>query len=109
MATLKDSRAATYQLESIPLPRLSIKLPPAFGWLRNLDEQEQAEFYRDLLETVLSVARGGAWSQVTKLLREWKATAEIAPNSELAQNLQQGLRDMRAGRIRPWDEAFKDV
>ena len=109
MTTLKDSSAATYQLESIALPRLSIKLPPAFGWLKNLDEQEQAEFYRDLLETVLSVGSGGAWSQVAKLLREWKATAEIAPGSELAQGLQRARQDMKAGRIRPWDEAFRDV
>lgn len=85
--------AAAYAGESVALPSFRIRLPPVFAWLAHLDEEEQAEFYRELLETVLAAGTDGEWSRVSALLDDWKATAEIRADPDLTTTLTEPVAD----------------
>lgn len=99
MGKVKET-AAAYAGESLALPPFRIRLPSAFAWLAHLEEEEQAEFYRELLETVLAAATDGDWSRVSALFDDWKATAEIRADPDLTATLTEPLADQE---WTPWE------
>lgn len=92
MRKVKET-TAVYAEKSVALPSFRIRLPPALDWLAHLDEEEQNEFYRELLETVLAAGADGEWSRVAVLLDDWKATAEIRADPDLTTILTEPVAD----------------
>ncbi len=58
-----------------------------FPWIEHLNEEEIAEFRDELLLKLDSAAREDKWADFEEMLEDWKATAEVNSNPEIAKAL----------------------
>lgn len=56
-------------------------------WLEFLSDENQANFHEELLNTALKATLSGDWDTVEELIQDWKATAEVESNPQLAKAL----------------------
>jgi hypothetical protein len=100
MPELKETRV-TYLAEAFTLPRVTVRLPASLAWLQHLSKKEQAEFSRQLLEAVLAACAQGTWDEVTQLLDDCQATAEVLADPELTAILTEPIANQE---LIPWGE-----
>jgi|GEM_PF-1158230 len=58
-----------------------------FPWVEFLSDDERMQFYNELLKRTMRSFITGNWSQLENLIQDWKATAEVESNPELAKAL----------------------
>lgn len=58
-----------------------------FPWIEHLNEEEIVEFRDELLAKFDSAACYGKWADFEEMLEDWKATAEVNSNPEIAEAL----------------------
>ena len=58
-----------------------------FPWVKDLSEEEKSEFHNELLSCIVQTIITDDWSSMEYLLEDWKATAEVNSNSEVAEAL----------------------
>ena len=58
-----------------------------FPWVKDLDGEEKSEFNSELLSCIMQTIITNDWSSMEYLLEDWKATAEVNNNSEVAEAL----------------------
>ncbi|MEN8235205.1 MAG: hypothetical protein ABFR89_09820 [Actinomycetota bacterium] len=61
------------------------------AWIVPLDDEEQREFLSGLLDAVAVAAVGGPIGALDELLYDWKATAEVAADRSLADELSEDI------------------
>lgn len=83
---LRMEAALRIPAESRPLAGYS-----DFAWAAALDEDEQEAFLRELESTLLVAASGGPIEPVLDLIHDWRTTAEIAADPDLATELVEDL------------------
>ncbi|AOS61645.1 DUF6247 family protein [Actinoalloteichus hymeniacidonis] len=77
-------RSLTSQLVPSELARAAIK---EFPWVDVLSEDARAEFVAELARAFRTSAELGHWTVLAQTVREWKATAAIYADPELAARL----------------------
>ena len=70
---------------------LSAALEDAFAWVKFLPPQDRDLFTEELTRTLLAAASVDVYASVAQLAREWKATAEVHADPELARQLTEPL------------------
>lgn len=63
----------------------------AFAWTLFLPREDREVFVEELTRVLLGAAAVDSFSPVTRLIREWKATAEIHADPKLARRLSEPL------------------
>lgn len=64
-----------------------------FPWISVLPKSDRAQFLMDFVQSFQASADLGQWSLLATTVREWKSTAVIYTDPELAQHLTQPLHD----------------
>jgi prevent-host-death family protein len=77
-------------------------LPQDLNWLRHFSAKHLAEFFAELLDTLLHAQLSGDWSSVSEVIESWKATADIEADPALVEMLDEGLLDLEEGRSTSW-------
>jgi hypothetical protein len=72
---------------------VATSLAEEFPWMDVLPAEDRAEFVGDFLHAFRVSAELGQWSTLAQVLREWKATAAIHADPELAAALSRPLGD----------------
>lgn len=62
-------------------------LESRFPWVRLLPAEERAAFAKELVDTLQACASVGKLARIEEIFREWKATAEIYADPDLAAKL----------------------
>jgi hypothetical protein len=70
-----------------PAQALAESLVDELPWLDHLPQAQQRSFFTDFARAFLASADLGEWSTLHQLLTEWKATAAIYADAELAERL----------------------
>ena len=70
---------------------LNTALTEAFAWVEFLPGRARYRFAEELTRTLLAAASVDLYASVAQLVREWKATAEIYADPELARQLTEPL------------------
>ena len=58
-----------------------------FPWTESLSEGDRLQFHKELLTNALKSTVTGDWAQLEYLIQDWKATAEVESDPELAKAL----------------------
>ena len=58
-----------------------------FPWVESLSEGDRLQFHKELLTNALRSVVTNNWSQLEYLIEDWKATAEVEGDPELARAL----------------------
>ncbi len=58
-----------------------------FPWVENLQDNEKIKFYTELANCTLKASVAGNWDKLEILIEDWKATAEVEQDPELARVL----------------------
>lgn len=74
-------------------------LPTVFPWVRHLSDEESAGFTRDLVGAVSDIAELDVHTNLHRVIVEWRATARILADPELAARLQHPLPDADFGTV----------
>jgi len=61
-----------------------------FPWVEYLPDDEKMKFHSELLSCTIKSIITGNWNQLEYLIEDWKATAEVERNPELAKALMAG-------------------
>lgn len=77
---------------------LSVALTEVFPWVEFLPNIDRAAFLDELSRTIVASAELDNFAAVGQLLREWRATAEVHADPELAQRLSRPL-DAEGGPV----------
>ena len=83
-------------------------LVDTFPWLRFIPEDHQREFASEFLVTFEACADLDVWTPLQRLMREWKATAAIYADPELAAKLK-GPFDDDLGAVLPPEVVTEDA
>ena len=78
-------------------------LPQSFGWVRYFSAEEIAEFFSELFEALNKSQQNGNFSDVTEVLGNWKATADIKADPEVAAAVEQGRSELARGEGIDWE------
>ena len=70
---------------------LDAALTEAFAWVEFLPRRDRDLFAEELTRTLLAAASVDVYASVAQLVREWRATAEIHADPELARQLTEPL------------------
>lgn len=62
-------------------------LVEAFPWLRFIPEEHRAAFVKEFMDTFQACTDLDVWTPMQRLMREWKATAAVYADPELAAKL----------------------
>lgn len=81
---------ASLQLE-LPVGERSPLAYRNLAWIVRLDDDDQREMLSELLDAVAIAAAGGSVRGVDDLLIDWKATAEVAADPALANELSEDI------------------
>ena len=65
----------------------SVNKSTIFPWIEHLNEEEIVEFRDELLVKLNSAACEDKWADFEEMLEDWKATAEVNSNPEVAEAL----------------------
>lgn len=63
------------------------KKSDAFPWIKHLNAKEIAQFHSELLSTFVDALHNDNISVLEEVLNDWKATAEVAGDSQLSRKL----------------------
>lgn len=69
-------------------------LPKSFVWLKHFSAEEMAEFFSELLEALNMSQQDEDWSHVSELVGDWKETANIKADPEVASEIAEGLDEL---------------
>jgi hypothetical protein len=72
---------------AIMTARMTTILEKRFPWVRLLPTEDRAAFTQELVETMQACASVGKLARIEEIFHEWKATAEIYADPELAAKL----------------------
>ncbi len=76
--------------------------------MRKIDLQQQAvELIKQLSAEKLQAIFHYLTDQQEK--KEWEATHELASDPEIAKSLERAEADIKAGRLKRWDDVRRDV
>lgn len=78
------------------------KIEEVFPWVQHLTENEQAQFWDELLTAFHNAMQSGDWPALKQALEDWKATAEVKAVPTLESAL---LQDVRRGEWVNWNHA----
>lgn len=73
-------------------------LDDAFPWLHFLPALDRRQFLDEFMRTAVAAGELDAFGEVAQLLREWRATAEVHADPQLARRLRRPLH-ARGGRV----------
>ncbi|MYW03307.1 prevent-host-death family protein [Streptomyces sp. SID3343] len=76
-----------------------LALPTVFPWVRHLSADEVREFVVDLVDATRDVAELDVHSTLHRVIVEWRATARILADPELAALLAEPLQDEDHGEV----------
>ncbi|MGW1989536.1 prevent-host-death family protein [Embleya sp. NPDC001921] len=76
-----------------------LALPTVFPWIRHLSADEVREFVVDLVDATRDVAELDVHSTLHRVIVEWRATARILADPELAALLAEPLQDKDHGEV----------
>ncbi|MEV5748830.1 hypothetical protein AB0L00_13520 [Actinoallomurus sp. NPDC052308] len=76
-----------------------LALPQVFPWVRHLSAAEVREFVIDLVDAVRDVAELDVHSNLHRVIVEWRATARILADPDLAARLTAPLPDEDHGEV----------
>ncbi|MYS79453.1 prevent-host-death family protein [Streptomyces sp. SID5474] len=76
-----------------------LALPTVFPWIRHLSADEVREFVVDLVDATRDVAELDVHSTLHRVIVEWRATARILADPELAALLTEPLQDEDHGEV----------
>jgi hypothetical protein len=76
-----------------------LALPTVFPWIRHLSADEVREFVVDLVDATRDVAELDVHSTLHRVIVEWRATARILADPELAALLAEPLQDEDHGEV----------
>lgn len=76
-----------------------LALPTVFPWIRHLSAEEVREFVVDLLDATRDAAELDVHSTLHRVIVEWRATARIVADPELAAQLTGPLQDEEHGEV----------
>jgi len=74
-------------------------MPLAFPWVRHLSDGEIREFARDLIDATRDITELDVPANLHRMLVEWKATARILADPELAAQALRPLPDEDHGEV----------
>lgn len=77
---------AVASIPTMPAQMTTI-LEKRFPWVRLLPTEDRAAFAQELVETMQACASVGKLARIEEIFHEWKATAEIYADPELAAKL----------------------
>lgn len=94
-----EDRSEAFEALARLLRNLAISVPvaldevidDAFGWVTFLPKTDRSHFVEELTQTLVGAGTVENYQPVTQLLREWKATAEVHSDPELARRLRIGI------------------
>jgi prevent-host-death family protein len=116
--TVRES-AALYGTEQVVIGKLAwaaedgqlsvFPLPKDLSWLRHFSARHLAEFFAELLDTLLKAQQTEDWGAVTEAIESWKATANIEADSALVQAVDDGQLDLQEGRGTSWSALRQEL
>lgn len=68
-------------------------LTDEFPWVDALPAQDRAQFVTDFVRAFQASAEMGQWTALAQTVREWKATAAVHSDPDLAEQLSGSLND----------------
>jgi hypothetical protein len=94
-----DQRADAYAMVGRALRNLAVHSPAALGaalldelsWTSLLPPSDRAAFIDDFTRTVVTAAELDSFGPLAQLVEEWRATAEIHADLELARRLRRSI------------------
>jgi hypothetical protein len=92
----QEGLEATARLLGLLLERVSVDTAAAliekvFAWTRFLSTEGRADFAREYVETFAACNDVQVWAPLGQVIREWKATAAVAADPELAAALRKPI------------------
>lgn len=84
-------------------------IPHEFNWLKHLNSDEQAKFFAGLLSRLVPSVKNDDWSQVVEWVEEWKATANVHADSQVAHGLRQARQELARGEAVDWETLRRDL
>lgn len=85
--SMTAARALRTVLAHLPPEVAARALVDEFPWVDVLPPDEQAQFVRDFVRTFQASAELGQWHMLAQVIREWRNTATIHADPELARKL----------------------
>lgn len=86
-----------------------LTIPTGFIWLKHLTSEDQADFVSGLLARVVSAIKNNDWSSVSEWVEEWKATANILAEPQIARGIRQGRNELAQGDSVDWESLRKEL
>ncbi len=86
-----------------------VTVPTGFAWLKHLPPDEQANFISGLLQRVLAALKSEDWSPVAEWVEEWKATANVHADPQVARSVREGRAELTKGEAFDWDTLRKEL
>ncbi|MGH3711523.1 MAG: hypothetical protein ACRDRU_05535 [Pseudonocardiaceae bacterium] len=87
------ARALRNLLEHVAPQTVATALIEEFSWADVLPEQDRAQFVTDFARAFQASAEMGQWALLAQTVREWKTTAAVHADPELAEQLTGPLND----------------
>jgi len=91
----------------IPLPMEKVLFH--FEWLQHFDDIDKVEFLLELFSAVRKSQEQGDWKQVTDLVEDWKATANINADTYVVESIEQAEKEFTEGKGISWKELKKEL
>ncbi len=85
-----------------------LSVPPEFTWLQHLNTDEQANFFSGLLARVLNAIKSNDWLPVAEWVEEWKATANVYADSQVARAVKEGQEELARSESVDWETLRKE-
>ncbi|HYS34401.1 MAG TPA: DUF6247 family protein [Pseudonocardiaceae bacterium] len=87
------ARALRNILGHLPAEIAAAALVDEFPWVDALPQDDRRQFVADFVRAFQASAEMGEWSMLAKTIREWRNTAAIHADPELARQLAEPLND----------------
>ena len=81
----------------------SVKTAKHLNWLKQLDPEELAEFFAELLKLVTQISDGKKDAEELSIfLSEWRETALLNSEPEILEDILEAERELAAGGGKSW-------
>ena len=86
-----------------------LRLPDDFDWLRHFKARHIAQFFSELFAALHRSLETDDWADVTEIIKDWKATAEIEASPELREAVAIGAEQLAAGETISWSQLREEL
>ena len=103
---LKEA-TAPYAIQ--PSSSFKLVIPSSFEWLARFDAEERAMFYQEILQGAAQAVVSGQWDKMTKLIEDWRLTAEERVDVALQARLEAARREFVTGGGHGWESVKREL